>query len=514
MPENHYMQKAVAVLGATGYVGGRLVPRLLDAGYQVRAIARSASKLKCRPFAGHSNLEIVPADVLDRASLQKALKGAGAVYYLVHSMSASNKDFASKDREAAENLVGAAEENKVERIFYLGGLGEETPDLSHHLRSRLEVGRILQSGTVPLTWLRAAVILGAGSASFELLRYLVERLPVMLTPKWVRTMSQPIAVSNVLDYLLGCLQNPDTAGRRLDIGGPDILSYEDLLQIYAQEAGLPKRIIIPVPLLTPRLSSYWMHLVTPVPMSIARPLCEGLRNEVVCKENSIKELVPIRLLSCREAISTALQKVRQQEVDTCWSDAGEVRDPEWVACGDAPYAGGTVLECNYKVLLDCSAEKVWNVIRTVGGEKGWFYADRLWDLRGLLDRLLGGVGLRRGRRHPTQIGVGDALDFWRVLVVEENRRLQLLAEMKLPGEAILQFQIEPLKDKGCELRQISRFLPRGLAGILYWYSLYPVHQFLFKGMLTKIAEAIDCKLIQEPEAFTGSGNMCVLPPER
>jgi hypothetical protein len=249
-------------------------------------------------------------------------------------------------------------------------------------------------------------------------------------------------------------------------------------------------------------------------MSIARPLCEGLRNEVVCKENSIKELVPIRLLSCREAISTALQKVRQQEVDTCWSDAGEVRDPEWVACGDAPYAGGTVLECNYKVLLDCPAEKVWNVIRTVGGEKGWFYADRLWDLRGLLDRLLGGVGLRRGRRHPTQIGVGDALDFWRVLVVEENRRLQLLAEMKLPGEAILQFQIEPLKDKGCELRQISRFLPRGLAGILYWYSLYPVHQFLFKGMLTKIAEAIDCKLIQEPEAFTGSGNMCVLPPER
>ncbi len=510
MQDETLSKPRITVLGATGYVGGRLVPRLLQAGYKVRAVARSASKLHCRSFAQDPDLEIVAADVLQEESLTQALEDCFAVYYLVHSMSATNKDFASADRQAAQNLVRAAEKNQVQRLFYLGGLGEKSSHLSHHLSSRLEVGEILESSSIPLTWLRAAVILGSGSASFELVRYLVDRLPVLVTPKWVRTLSQPIAIRNVLDYLVGCLENSDTAGKSFDIGGPDILSYEDLFRIYAQEAGLPRRIIIPIPLLSPKLSSYWINLITPVPVGLAKPLFEGMRNEVICRENSIRTFVPVRLLSCREVISRALQKVRQQEVDTDWSDAGQIRPPEWLAYGDAHYAGGTVLECNYKLELGCSPEEIWQVLTSMGGETGWVFADNLWKLRGYMDKFLGGVGLRRGRPRAKQLRVGDALDFWRVLLVEENRRLQLLAEMKLPGEAILQFQIEPLQKKGCELRQISRFLPQGLSGIVYWYAFYPFHKFIFRGMLTKIANRVGCEIYNKPRPFSKSGEMCKL----
>ena len=512
MQDGNMATQRITVLGATGYVGGRLVPRLLEAGYKVRAVARSASKLNCRPFAGHPNLEIVAADVLDRESLTLAISDSYAVYYLVHSMGAANKDFASTDRQAAQNLLYAAEQNQVQRLFYLGGLGEQSPELSHHLRSRQEVGEILESGSVPLTWLRAAVILGSGSASFELVRYLVDRLPVLLTPKWVRTLSQPISIRNVLDYLVGCLENPDTAGKQFDIGGPDILSYEALFRIYAQEAGLPRRLIIRIPFMNPKLSAYWINIITPVPVSLARPLFEGMRNKVVCRENSIRTYVPVRLLSCREVISRALQKIRQQEVDTDWSEAGQVRPPEWLAYGDAPYAGGTVLECNYKVELGCSPDEIWKVITSIGGETGWFFADTLWRLRGLADKFFGGVGLRRGRPQTGQLRVGDALDFWRVLVVEENQSLQLLAEMKLPGEAIMQFQIQPLPNKGCELRQISRFLPHGLTGIIYWYASHPFHKYIFRGMLTQIAKKAGCEIYSEPRPFSGSGEMCVFQP--
>jgi len=501
----------VLVLGATGYVGGRLVPRLLNLGYRVRAGARSIAKLSCRPYSQHPRLELAAVDVLDESSLEQALSGCQAAFYLVHSMQAKGGGFRNLDQDAARNMVRAAQKTALKRIIYLGGLGDDADDLSEHLRSRYEVGRILQQGQVPTTFLRAAILLGAGSASFELIRYLVDRLPVMTTPRWVFTESQPIAVSNVLTYLTGCLQVEATSGKTFEIGGPDVLSYKELFELYAQEAGLRKRIIIPIPLLTPRLSAAWIHLVTPVPAGIAKPLIDGLRNRVVCRENRIRDLIPQDLLTCRQAIREALQKIKQQKVDTCWSDAGELTPPEWVTCGDAPYAGGTILECNYKVTLASTPEALWPVITSLGGEKGWGYANALWGVRGLMDRLIGGIGLSRGRRTSHDLRVGDALDFWRVLAMEENRRLQLLAEMKLPGEAILEFELIDLGQDRCELRLISRFLPRGLLGLSYWYSVYPLHGLVFKGMLKSLAKASGAKVLGGPESFDRNRNACALP---
>lgn len=511
MSDTKSQDAPVLVLGATGYIGGRLVPQLLEQGIKVRAAARSAGKLRCRPYAADPNLEIATADVLDEESLKKACEGCRAAYYLVHSMNPGQKDFAKADERAAELTAKAAEAAGFSQIVYLGGLGDADADLSKHLRSRAHTGEVLASGKTPVTTLRAAMILGSGSASFEILRHLCDNLPVMTTPKWVRVKTQPVGVRDVLRYLIGVLGEERALGRTFDICGPDVVSYEDMFDIYCEEAGLRKRLLIPVPVLTPTLSSYWINLVTPIHASLARPLVDGLKNETVCREDSIKEIVPGEALGVRESVSRALQKIEQQKVETCWSDAGGYTPPEWLSCGDAPYAGGTVLECNYKVNLPCPPEKVWDVIRRLGGDTGWMWGDRLWDLRGFVDRLLGGVGTRRGRRDPVDIREGDALDFWRVLVVEENRRLMLLAEMKVPGEALLVFRIEPLPDGGSELSQIARFLPKGLLGKLYWYSLVPFHDILFKGMLKNIAKAVGCKDDVVPVQFKGSGQMCMLP---
>lgn len=489
----------VLVTGATGYVGGRLAPYLLQAGYRVRVMGRSVRKLGARPWAQQPGVEIVAGDVFDPDSLTKALQGCGTAYYLVHSMNPTQKNFVQADRTAARNMAAACAQAGVERIIYLGGLGVKGPQLSKHLRSRTEVAEILQSSPVPTTFLRAAVILGSGSASCEMLRYLVERLPIMITPSWVQTPCQPIAIRNVLEYLKGCLEHPETSGETFDIGGPDILTYRSLMDIYAEEAGIPRRWVLPVPFLTPRLSSYWVHLITPVPSSLARPLIEGLRNPVVCQENRIRDIIPQDLLSCRQALRIVLQRVAQQQVDTCWSDAGSLTAPEWATCGDAPYAGGTVLQCNYRVVLKATPEEVWRPIQEIGGRRGWYGAMGLWRIRGALDRLSGGVGLRRGRRHPTALYVGDALDFWRVLLVERGKRLQLLAEMKLPGEALLDFVLLPAGPGLTVLEEQSRFLPRGLLGLLYWYLLYPFHQWVFKRMLQGIAKAVGRPVLRGPE---------------
>lgn len=500
----------VAVTGATGYVGGRLVPFLLERGRRVKVLGRSEAKLRCRPWGRHHLLEVAKADVLDGPSLTAALKGCRAAYYLVHSMRPGEKDFARADRTAAQNMASSAAEAGLERIIYLGGLGEDSPTLSKHLRSRAEVAKILKAGPVPVTYLRAAVILGAGSASFEVMRYLVERLPVMVTPRWVRTPCQPIAIRNVIHYLAGCLDGEDTRGETFDIGGPDILTYQDLMRIYAEEAGLPRRLIIPVPALSPRLSSYWLHLMTPVPPALAMPLVEGLKSPVVCSENRIRAVIPQMLLTCREAIRIALDRIRQNQVETCWSDAGEARPPEWVTCGDAPYAGGTIFECGYHALLKAPAEQVWEVIRRIGGTSGWYFGDSLWKLRGALDRLAGGIGLRRGRRHPEEILVGDALDFWRVLEVSESRRLLIQAEMKLPGEAVLDFRLRPTAKGETEILQLSRFLPKGLFGLIYWYALYPLHQYIFKGMLKAIAHRTSAPILKGPEKYKPGSGVCPL----
>ncbi len=497
--------RPVFVTGATGYIGGRLVPALLERGHRVRCFARSPGKLAGREWAGDPRVEIVSGDLFDKdiSGLITAMAGCGPAYYLVHSMLSAGSEYVRRDREMAERFARAAAEAGLERIVYLGGLGELGDDLSAHLSSRREVGAVLASGPVPVTELRAAMIIGSGSASFETLRYLVERLPVMTTPKWVQIRCQPIAVRNVITYLTDCIEVPETYGRVLDIGGPDIMTYTEIMQIMAEERGLRRRLIIPVPVLTPWLSSLWIHLVTPISADIARPLAEGLRNEVVCRDGAASELMPQDLLSIREAIRVALESERNHRVPTTWSMAGPIPgDPDW--------AGGTTFREEYRAVIDASPEHVFRAVGRVGGGHGWYAADWLWRIRGLLDRLVGGPGLRRGRRDPERIAYGEALDFWRVTGLEENRDLRLRAEMKLPGEALLGFHLEPVQtgrgtaqDQGTgdsvsertadqtgsertELVQTALFKPRGLFGLLYWYALYPLHKIIFGGMIAGI----------------------------
>lgn len=489
----------IFVAGATGYIGGRLVPRLLEAGYQVRALARSPKKLSNRPWTNHPKLEIVRGDILDPSALKQALNGCCAAYYLVHSMAPQVADFSRTDRQAAQNMATLAGEAGLRQIIYLSGLGEAASDLSHHLQSRAEVGRVLRQGAVPVTILRAAMIIGSGSASFEILRYLVERLPAMITPRWVDTPCQPIGIRNVLHYLLGCLDCPETIAGTFDIGQPDIVTYRQLMEIFAEEAGLPRRLIIPVPCLTPRLSSYWIHLVTPVPAALARPLAEGLSTPVVCQETRIRDLLPQDLLDCRQAVRLALDRLRRQQVETSWTDSGRVPPAEWSIPGDPSWAGGDIYDDSRRVVISARPEEVWPALAAIGGEVGWYYADWLWRIRGFIDRLFGGVGLNRGRRHAVEIYPGDALDFWRVVKVEEPQHLLLSAEMKLPGEAVLSFTLKELEEGRTELQQIARFLPHGLLGLLYWYAVKPLHNFVFNGMLRGVAESVGKKIDRGPE---------------
>ena len=470
----------VVVTGATGYVGGRLVPLLLEAGHQVVCLVRSRRKLESRPWSGDARVRTIEIDLTNEDAVATAMKGCQAAYYLIHSMEVTGAHYAERDRDLATKFARAAEQAGVGRIIYLGGLGELGSNLSEHLASRREVEVCLASTSVPVTVLRAAMIIGSGSASFEILRYLVERLPAMITPRWVNTESQPIAIRNVLQYLLACLTTPATAGQTLDIGGPEVVTYRRLMEITAEELGLGRRWVIPVPLLTPRLSSLWIHLVTPVSARIARPLAEGLRNRVVCRDDRADKLMPQPLLGVRAAIAAALVKVSAENISTAWTDAGVIPgDPDW--------AGGTVFTDERSVDIEASAEAVFAAVCKVGGVHGYYAADWLWRLRGVIDRLIGGPGLRRGRRNPQYLAFGDALDFWRVTGVDSPRRLTLRAEMKLPGEALLEFRLAPNQRGGTRLTQTARFRPRGLAGLAYWYAVLPFHGLVFRGMLGGIA---------------------------
>ncbi|MEI9812409.1 MAG: SDR family oxidoreductase [Acidobacteriota bacterium] len=481
MPQLPHLQR-IAIAGASGYIGGRLVPRLLDAGYQVRCLVRSPAKLADREWSSAPGLEVREVNLEDASSLATHLAGCDAAFYLVHSMTSAGSEYAERDQNLALQFATAARDAGVQRIIYLGGLGETGSDLSEHLSSRREVEEALASTGVPVTVLRAAMIIGSGSASFEILRYLVERLPIMITPRWVSTPCQPIAVRNVIGYLVGTLAVPETTGGIFDIGGPDVLCYRDIMDTLAKELGLRARWIIPVPVLTPRLSSYWIHLITPLSADIAKPLAEGLKNPVVCRESRITKLIPQELLTVREAMRLALAKILEHRVETNWSMAGPIRgDPDW--------AGGTVFRDAREVVVNAPASAVFRAVCRVGGGHGWYATDWLWKIRGWIDYLAGGPGLRRGRRDPETVGYGEALDFWRVTGFERNRRLALRAEMKLPGEALLEFRVEPLGPGQCTLSQVALFKPLGLGGLVYWYAVVPLHHIVFRGMLRGIHQA-------------------------
>ena len=480
------LPKPVLVTGATGYVGGRLVPRLLDRGYRVRCLAREPRKLSGQPWASHPNLEVHRGDAADPDKLITVMHGCGAAYYLIHSMIAAGRQYRDHDKRLAETFAKAAEQAGITRIIYLGGLGETGTGLSEHSASRRKVEEALSSRSVPVTVLRAAMIIGSGSASFEILRYLVDRLPVMVTPRWVRTQCQPIGISNALDYLLACLDEKATIGRRLDIGGADIVTYREIMDLMAELMGLRKRLIIPVPVLTPRLSSLWIHVITPLSHRVARPLAEGLKNRVVCRNDDSQRLMPQDLRTTREAIAGALGELRHHQVETIWSDAGPLpRDPNG--------SGGKVFMDQRRMRINAPPAKVYRAVCRIGGRRGYYAADWLWRIRGWIDRLLGGPGLRRGRKNPERICYGQALDFWRVTEVSPDRHLQLRSEMKLPGDASLDFEIlrqEP-RSEVCELIQTARFKPRGLPGLLYWYAVIPLHSIVFSGMLNGIRRAAD-----------------------
>lgn len=471
--------RLILLIGATGYIGGRLLRALEDSGLRLRCLARRPEFLRNRVSA---STEIVKGDVLDPESLEEALVGVDTAYYLVHSMG-SGRDFAMKDRSAAENFARAARDAGIRRIVYLGGLGSG-PGLSPHLASRQEVGRMLRESGVPTIEFRASIIIGSGSLSFEMIRSLVDRLPVMITPRWVRIPAQPIAIEDVIAYLVEALDVDIEASIIVEIGGGDRVTYEGIMLEYARQRGL-KRLMIRVPVLTPGLSSLWLGLVTPVYARIGRTLIDSIPHETVVTDDLAIRLFDIRPRGIREAIERALGNEDQEMAATRWSDALSSRGPQ-PAWGGARF--GSRLVDSRSVRIACPPPLAFRPISRIGGETGWYCANWLWRIRGFLDLLVGGAGLRRGRRNPTSLLPGDTVDFWRVEAYEPDRLLRLFAEMKLPGRAWLQFEVQE-DGHGSIVRQSSIFDPVGLVGLLYWHGLYPLHSLVFAGMLRRIAEA-------------------------
>ena len=465
----------VLVLGASGYVGSHLIPRLVERGHEVRAAGRRPEALAARGWEG---VETVRADALDPGSLATAFEGIEFVYYLIHSM-ASGKDFPELDRRAATHVREAAATAGVGRIIYLGGL-QPREAASAHLDSRRETGDVLRSGPVPVTEIRAGIVVGPGSAAFEVIRDLVYHLPVMVTPRWVDSVTQPIALDDLIDYLVR-LPETETAGGIYDVGGPETLRYRDMLTRFARVIG-KRLLIVRVPVLTPRLSSYWLDLVTAVPTSVARPLIDGLRHDLVIDPGAdLAGSIPLPLHTYEEAVRAALDAEHDTEMPARWTEGSfAMRD---YRSDVSFYSRGERVER----LCEAEPETVWEVVSAIGGSNGWYYANPLWNLRGVLDRMVGGVGRRRGRRHPTRLRVGDAVDFWRVVAVEPGRRLTLLAEMRLPGTAVLEFEVLPEAD-GSRIVTAAHFHPAGALGLLYWYALWPIHKRIFAGLADAIVE--------------------------
>ena len=478
--------ETVLVTGATGYIGGRLVARLLSAGYQVRTVVRDASRLQGRPWSNH--VEVVTGDMLKADTLPAAMAGIDAAYYLIHSMR-EGADFQYRDLLAAHNFGVAARKAGLKRIIYLGGLGEPADSLSQHLSSRQQVGAILRDSGVQVTEFRAAIIVGSGGISFEMIRHLTERLPVLLCPRLIYTRIQPIGLRNVLQYLVGALELPKSDGEIVEIGGADTMTYAKMFVEYAAVRGLRRR-IIPVPILPPRLFAYLVHILTPVPLLIARPLIDGLRNEVIVRDDAALRLFPgIQPMTYRVAVQRALMRLDAHQVETAWSDALVSSQGNATPVVLASHEGVN-LERRQRAIAAPPA-LAFQVFTGLGGDRGWLYFNWAWYLRGIIDRLVGGVGFRRGRRNKDEARVGDAIDFWRVEAIEQDRLLLLRAEMKVPGRAWLQFEAEPTDGGGSQLVQTAFFVPKGLLGLVYWYALYPIHSLIFSGLIRSLAERVD-----------------------
>jgi uncharacterized protein YbjT (DUF2867 family) len=474
------VKRLILVTGATGYVGGRLAAALERAGHSVRCLARRPEGLRGRLAPG---TEIVRGDCLEPETLAVALAGVHTAYYLVHSMGAGT-DFAALDREAAANFGSAARAAGVHRIVYLGGLGDAGQHLSPHLRSRHETGDVLRQSGVPVTEFRASIIIGSGSLSFEMVRALTERIPVMICPRWVEVAAQPIGIEDVVAYLIAALDLPEAESGVFEIGGPEVVSYGDIMREYARQRGL-RRLLIPVPVLTPWLSSLWLGLVTPLYARVGRKLIDSMRNPTVVGSDRVRRAFPIVPRALPEAIARAITQEDAELAATRWSDAlssAGMRPRTW---GGVRF--GTRIVDSRAVVVDAAPAHAFAPIRRIGGTNGWYYGTSLWKLRGFLDLLVGGIGLRRGRKDPEVPHTGDPLDFWRVEAYEPDRLLRLAAEMRIPGRAWLQFEVTPLADGRTEIRQTAMFDPAGLAGVLYWYALYPIHRIMFQGMLSRIA---------------------------
>jgi len=467
----------ILVTGATGYIGGRLIRPLLDAGCHVRVMTRNISHLQGRSWLPY--VEAVQGDVLDAGSLPAILENIDAAYYLIHSLGDSG-EFATRDRQAAENFAKAASKAQVQQIIYLGGLGHTDDRLSKHLSSRQQVGDTLRKHHSGVTEFRAAMVAGAGSLSFEIVRNLTERLPIMIAPRWLYTRSQPIAIRDVLAYLMAAANRADSFGQIIEIGGADVLTYRDMILAYAKARDL-RRYIIPVPVLTPHLSSYWVHMVTPVSAKIVRPLVQGLRNEMVVTDDAAQQFFPvIEHCNFETALQEALQELDAHQVETAWADSMAAT---WEQ--DEPYTfveeRGMLIERRVRQ-VNAPPAAVFQAFTSLGGKTGWLYLNFLWNVRGWLDRIVGGPGYRRGRPQREALRTGDAIDFWRVEALEEDRLLRLRAEMKMPGKGWLQFEVKTVQDQ-TQLVQTAYFAPKGLFGYVYWYSIYILHKLIFDGVI-------------------------------
>lgn len=479
----------ILVTGATGYIGGRLVPLLVERGEDVRVMVRDRGRINGRDWS--RRVDVCEGDALDRASLDSVLEGVDTAYYLIHSMRGGD-DFAARDRKAARNFADACRAAGVQHIVYLGGLGSENEDASTHLRSRKETGDALRESGVKVTELRAGVVVGSGSLGFELVRYLTERLPVLLCPRWVFTKTQPIAIRDLLEYLFAVADRENTHGKVIPVGGAETMSYGDMMLGYARVRGLTRR-LVPVPVLSPRLSSYWVHFVTPVPVTIARPLIRGLRNESVVDDDVAQRLMPdIRPVDYEVAVRRSLDKLRAETVETTWASSLSSSESR-SSSARLTSREGMIVE-QREMVVDASPDEAFAIFTRLGGDFGWLTFEWAWNIRGLMDRIVGGVGMRRARRHPTDLRAGDPLDFWRVEDVVPGRRMRLRAEMKVPGRAWLEFEATRDDDGQTRLRQSAYFAPHGLGGLAYWYVLYPIHTLIFGRMIRavgRLAEDVD-----------------------